>query len=94
MAELTAHALTVTVVSADSQIWSGKAKQIIARTTVGQIGILAGHEPILAILAPGEVRVTTLDGQFVTATAEDGFISVEHDMVTIVARNVELLTQG
>ncbi len=86
--------LTVSVVSADSQIWSGKAKQIIARTTVGQIGILAGHEPILAILAPGEVRVTTLDGQLVTATAEDGFISVEHDTVTIVARNAELLTQA
>ena len=83
--------LTVSVVSADSQIWSGKAKQLIAKTTVGEIGILAGHEPILAILAPGQVRVTTVDGALVTATAEDGFISVEHDTVTIVARNAELL---
>lgn len=86
--------LTVSVVSADSQIWSGKAKQLIAKTTVGEIGILAGHEPILAILAPGQVRVTTLDGQLITATAEDGFISVEHDTVTIVARNAELLTKA
>ena len=83
--------LTVSVVSADSQIWSGKAKQLIAKTTVGEIGILAGHEPILAILAPGQVRVTTVDGALVTATAEDGFISVEHDTVTIVARNAELM---
>lgn len=83
--------LTVSVVSADSEIWSGKAKQLIAKTTVGEIGILAGHEPILAILAPGQVRVTTADGALVTATAEDGFISVEHDTVTIVARNAELL---
>jgi F-type H+-transporting ATPase subunit epsilon len=91
MADLTARVLTVSVVSADSEIWSGKAKQLIAKTTVGEIGILAGHEPILATLAPGQVRVTTVDGQLVTTTAEDGFISVEHDTVTIVARNAELL---
>lgn len=86
--------LNVSVVSADSQIWSGKAKQLIAKTTIGEIGILAGHEPILAALAPGEVRVTTAEGHLVTATAEDGFISVEHDTVTIVARRAELVAQA
>lgn len=83
--------LKVSVVSADREVWSGKAKQIIARTTEGEIGILAGHEPILAILAQGEVRVTTLDGEVVTANAGDGFLSVEHDTVTIVAGNAELV---
>ena len=83
--------LNVSVVSADHEVWSGKAKQLFARTVVGQIGILPGHEPILAILAPGEVRVTTLDGGVITASAEDGFLSVEHDTVTIVARNAALL---
>lgn len=94
MAELNARALTVSVVSADTELWSGTAKQIIARTTIGQIGILPGHEPILAILAPGEVRVTTVDGGLITAIAEDGFLSVEHDTVTVVARNAELSSQA
>jgi F-type H+-transporting ATPase subunit epsilon len=83
--------LTVSVVSAENQVWAGKARQLIARTTEGQIGILPGHEPILAILAAGEVRVTLADGTVVTATAEDGFLSVEHDTVTIVARSAELV---
>lgn len=82
--------LSVSVVSADHEVWSGAAKQIVARTTEGEIGILPGHEPILAILAAGEVRVTGLDGTVVTANAEDGFLSVEHDTVTIVARNAQL----
>ena len=86
--------LQVSVVSADEQVWSGKAKQVIARTTVGEIGILPGHEPVLAILAQGEVRVTTLEGDLITASADDGFLSMEHDTVTIVARNAELLTAG
>ncbi|MCU1544390.1 MAG: atpC [Microbacteriaceae bacterium] len=83
--------LKVSVVSADNEVWSGLAKQIVARTTEGEIGILPGHEPILAILGAGEVRVTTLDGSVVKANAEDGFLSVEHNSVTIVARNAELV---
>ncbi len=83
--------LKVSVVSADHEVWSGAARQIIARTTEGEIGILPGHEPILAILGAGEVRVTGTDGTVVTANAEDGFLSVEHDTVTVVARNAELV---
>jgi F-type H+-transporting ATPase subunit epsilon len=84
--------LTVSVVSADHEVWSGVAKQIIARTTEGEIGILPGHEPILAILGQGEVRVTLPDGSVVTANAADGFLSVAHDTVTIVARKAELVS--
>ena len=83
--------LKVSVVSADHEVWSGLAKQIVACTTEGEIGILPGHEPLLAILAAGEVRVTTLEGAVVKANAEDGFLSVEHDTVTIVARNAALV---
>ncbi|PJJ72724.1 F-type H+-transporting ATPase subunit epsilon [Diaminobutyricimonas aerilata] len=84
-------ALKVSVVSADHEVWSGEASQIIARTTEGEIGILPGHEPLLAILGAGEVRVTVAGGGNVTANAEDGFLSVEHDTVTIVARNAALV---
>ncbi len=83
--------LKVSIVSADHEVWSGAAKQIVARTTEGEIGILPGHEPILAILGAGEVRVTAPTGELFTANADDGFLSVEHDTVTIVARNAELV---
>jgi len=83
--------LKVSIVSADQEVWSGLARQIVARTTEGEIGILSGHEPILAILAEGEVRVTAADGSVVTAKAGDGFLSVEHDIVTVVSRNAELV---
>jgi F-type H+-transporting ATPase subunit epsilon len=82
--------LTVSVVSADQEIWSGAATQVIAKTLVGEIGILAGHEPVLAILAPGEVRVTTASG-LITAKADDGFLSVDHNHVTVVARDASLV---
>jgi F-type H+-transporting ATPase subunit epsilon len=82
--------LQVSIVSADHEVWSGVAKQLVAKTTEGEIGILAGHEPILAILVAGEVRVTTIDGSVITATADDGFLAVEHDRVTVVSRIADL----
>ena len=83
--------LTVSVVSTDNEVWAGKAKQLIARTTVGQIGILPGHEPLLAILASGEVRLTLPGGEKIVAQAEDGFLSVANNQVTIVARKAGLV---
>lgn len=77
--------LRVSVVSADREVWSGVAKQIVARTTEGEIGILPGHEPVLGILSSGEVRITPTEGAVIVAQAEDGFLSVENDTVTIVA---------
>ncbi|MHC2184465.1 F0F1 ATP synthase subunit epsilon [Rathayibacter agropyri] len=86
-----AGTLKVSVVSANAEVWSGEAKQLTARTVEGEIGILAGHEPLLAILASGEVRVTAADGTHLTAQAEDGFLSVENDVVTVVAREAALV---
>jgi F-type H+-transporting ATPase subunit epsilon len=92
MAESGAHELQVSVVSADHEVWTGTASMVVAKTTEGEIGILPGHEPLLAILSAGEVRITTGSGAAsVRANAEDGFLSVEHDTVTIVARNAALV---
>ena len=64
---------------------------MVARTQIGQIGLLAGHEPVLGILAEGEVRITTLDGDVITVSAQDGFLSLQNDIVTIVAGAADLV---
>ena len=48
--------LQVSVVAADQEVWSGAASMVVAKTSEGEIGILPGHEPMLAILAGGEVQ--------------------------------------
>ena len=91
MAEATNRSvLHVNVVSATSQVWEGDAVQVVARTTEGEIGILPGHTPVLASLAVGEVRVKTVEGRTVTAQAEDGFLSVANDLVTVLAGEATL----
>jgi len=83
--------LTVSVVSADAELWTGDARQVVARTLIGQIGLLAGHEPVLGVLAEGEVRITTLDGDVIRVNAQDGFLSMQNNVVTVVAGAAELL---
>ncbi|UWF78284.1 MULTISPECIES: F0F1 ATP synthase subunit epsilon [Microbacterium] len=84
-------ALNVHLVSADAEVWSGEATLVVAKTVEGEIGIMAGHEPVLAILAQGEVRITEPNGSKVLANAQDGFLSMEGDELTIVAGNAALI---
>jgi F-type H+-transporting ATPase subunit epsilon len=84
-------ALTVSLVSADAEVWSGEASLVIAKTVEGEIGIMTGHEPILAILAEGQVRITKADGSKILANAQDGFLSMEGNELTIVAGNAALI---
>jgi len=78
-------ALNVSLVSADAEVWTGEASLVVARTVEGEIGIMSDHEPVLSILASGEVRITLDAGSKVIANARDGFLSVEGDVLTIVA---------
>ncbi len=82
--------LKVSLVSADAEVWSGEASLVVAKTVLGEIGFMPGHEPILAILAEGQVRITTTDGQKVVADARDGFLSMEANELTIVAGHATL----
>lgn len=88
---MAANTLRIELVAEDSAVWSGEAKMVIAKTVEGEIGLLPGHEPMLAILASGEVRITLTSGEIIKASAEDGFLSVEHNVVTVVARHAALI---
>ncbi|BDS48803.1 MULTISPECIES: F0F1 ATP synthase subunit epsilon [Rhodoluna] len=83
--------LRVELVAAEKAVWSGEAKMVVAKTVEGEIGLLPGHEPMLAILSSGEVRITLEDGNVIKASAEEGFLSVEHNVVSVVARHAALI---
>ncbi len=82
--------LQVQLVAADRSVWSGEGSMVIARTVDGDIGVLPGHEPLLAELASGVVLVKTTDGGEVAAAVHGGFISVDADTVSLLAEMAEL----
>ncbi|MGW0038464.1 F0F1 ATP synthase subunit epsilon [Gordonia desulfuricans] len=80
----------VEVVAADTELYSGEATFLIAQTTVGELGILAGHEPLLGQLVPGGfVVIVETSGERKAAAIEGGFLSVTGESVTILADSAE-----
>lgn len=84
--------LDVDLVAADRKIWSGEATMVVAPAADGEMGILPGHAPVLAVLRAGEVRITPVSGEPVRGTIDSGFLSVDANRVTIVAAAVTVTT--
>ncbi len=80
----------VDVVSVEAQIWSGEAESVIARTTEGELAVLAGHAPLLGQLKdPSRVRVKTASGEEIAYDISGGFLSVNNDTVTVLAEDAK-----
>lgn len=82
--------LNVSVVSAERALWSGEATSLVAKTPEGEIGILAGHEPVLALLVEGPLRIERSDGSKLLVAVHGGFFSVANNSVQIIAELAEL----
>jgi F-type H+-transporting ATPase subunit epsilon len=83
--------MTVELVAVEKRLWSGKASFVFARTTVGEIGVLPGHEPTLAQLEEaGIVRIDGTDGSSTTAAVHGGFLHITPEGVTVLAESAEL----
>ena len=81
--------MRVEIVSPEALLYSGKADMVIARTTEGEVGILKDHEPILATLAYGEMRV--YDGPRVRDrfAIYGGFMEMRDNVVRVLSDDAE-----
>lgn len=88
----------VELVAPDGEVWSGRARMVIAKTLDGDIGILTGHPPVLGILAEGSlVRILDAedagDQKEMLAAVSSGFLAVRDDRVSVLARQAQLGAQ-
>jgi F-type H+-transporting ATPase subunit epsilon len=88
----------VELVAPDGEVWSGRARMVIAKTLDGDLGILTGHPPVLGILAEGSlVRILDAedagDQKEMLAAVSSGFLAVRDDRVSVLARQAQLGTR-
>ena len=82
--------LNVDIVAVDREIWSGEGTFVFTRTTVGEIGILPRHIPLVAQLVDDAiVRVERDDDDDLRIAVDGGFMSVTEEGVTILAESAE-----
>jgi F-type H+-transporting ATPase subunit epsilon len=78
----------VELVAPDRIVWTGEAEMVSARTTEGEIGVLAGHIPLLGVLVEHPVKIQRVSEGDLTVTVTGGFLSVSKEKVSILAESV------
>lgn len=83
--------MKVSVLSPEKSVLETEAVEVILPTSVGPLGVLIGHEPMVAQLIPGTITIKHDKGEESVATL-GGFVEVTPTEVTIMTDSSELAT--
>ncbi len=75
----------VEILTPEGEIFNDEVEMISTRTTVGEIGILANHAPLLGMLEPTELRVYRSEGEILRFAQSEGYLQVggNHAMLLV-----------
>ena len=81
-----AHTITVDVVSAEEQIFSGEAEFVVLPGVDGELGVYPRHTPLFTQIKPGAVRIKQPGvAEEVLVFVQGGFLEVQPHKVTVLA---------
>jgi F-type H+-transporting ATPase subunit epsilon len=64
------------VLTPEGEVFNDEVEMVSTKTTVGSIGILANHEPVLAMLEPAELRLYKSESEVVRFAQAEGYMQV------------------
>jgi F-type H+-transporting ATPase subunit epsilon len=74
----------VEVLTPEGEVFSDEVEMVSTRTTVGSIGVLANHEPLLGILEPTELRLYRSESEIERFAQGEGYIQVSSEGVLVL----------
>ena len=76
---------TVEVLTPEGEAFNDEVEMLSTRTAVGSIGVLANHQPLLAMLDPTELRLYKSESDVVRYAQGEGFLQIagEHALVLV-----------
>jgi F-type H+-transporting ATPase subunit epsilon len=72
------------VLTPEGKVFDDEVEQISTKTTAGSIGILAGHEPVLAMLDPTELRLYRSENEIERYAQAEGYLQVAEGRVLLL----------
>ncbi|HUA05774.1 MAG TPA: ATP synthase F1 subunit epsilon [Solirubrobacteraceae bacterium] len=72
------------VLTPEGEVFNDEVELVSTKTVVGSIGILAHHEPVLAILDPTELRLYKTESEVVRFAQAEGYLQVAENRVLIL----------
>ena len=83
------HTLEAQVLTPEGEVFSGELQMLVTRTTVGEVGILAGHIPMVARLVPAELRLHKSDSEVDTYAQGEGWLEVFANRARVLIAEAE-----
>lgn len=80
--------LTLALITPEATVYEGDADMVVLPAWDGEMGILRGHAPMMALLGEGELRITR-DGNETTFYVSGGFMQVADDVVSVLSETAE-----
>ena len=74
----------VEVLTPEGEVFSEEVEMLSTRTAVGSIGILAGHEPVLAMLEPTELRLYRSESDVVRFAQAEGYLQFAENRALVL----------
>jgi F-type H+-transporting ATPase subunit epsilon len=78
----------VEVLTPDGEVFNDEVEMISTKTTVGSIGVLANHQPLLAMLDPTELRLYKSESEVVRYAQGEGFLQMTGDHALVLVDEV------
>jgi len=72
------------VLTPEGEVFSEEIEMLSTRTAVGSIGILANHEPVLAMLEPAELRLYRSDSEVVRFAQAEGYLQFAENRALVL----------
>ena len=80
----------VEVLTPEGKVFDDEVEMVSTRTTVGSIGILANHAPLMAILDPTELRLYKSESDVVRFAQGEGYLQVvENSALVLVEEAID-----
>jgi F-type H+-transporting ATPase subunit epsilon len=74
----------VEVLTPDGKVFDDEVEMVSTKTTLGSIGLLAHHEPVLAMLDPTELRLYKSESDVVSFAQSEGYLQVGNNRVMVL----------
>ncbi len=75
---------TAEVLTPEGSVFKDEVEMVSTRTTVGSIGILAKHQPLLGMLEPTELRLYKSESEIIRFAQGEGYVQVSRDGVLLL----------
>jgi len=79
----------VEVLTPEGEVFNDEVEMVSTKTAVGSIGVLAHHEPVLAMLDPSELRLYRTESEVVRFAQAEGYMQIADNRALLLVEEAQ-----